>query len=236
MADINSWDWQNPDKKIPFQSWKEQYEWVEEPYVSPDGEEIAAIVRNRDGEFTVCVNGKPWETSFEKIYQLRFTPGGKPVALVSADMEWTVAVDGTPWENRFSFVWNPLFSKDGEHIAVAFDQDMSCGVAVDDTPWDNTFRSISNTTISPDGARTSAAVQTEAMDQADIDKFNKGIYSAAPDGNPWNRNFTNVWHNVFSPDSQKLAAEVRLNRFDYTIAVDGEIWDSIYPVSYTHLT
>ena len=53
MVDSRSWDWETGEKKISLDTWKEKYQWVEEPYVSPDGEKIAAIVNIGEGEFTV---------------------------------------------------------------------------------------------------------------------------------------------------------------------------------------
>jgi hypothetical protein len=58
MADVKAWDWIDRNKKLPFNEWETQYQWVEEPYVSPDGERIAAIVRTEDELFNVCVNGE----------------------------------------------------------------------------------------------------------------------------------------------------------------------------------
>ena len=55
MVDSQSWDWDPGEKKISIGSWKDEYQWVEEPYVSPDGEKVAAIVNIDEGEFTVCV-------------------------------------------------------------------------------------------------------------------------------------------------------------------------------------
>ena len=60
MADPQSWDWETREKKIPLDAWKTEYRWVEEPYASPDGEKVAAIVNVDEGEFTVCVNGEAW--------------------------------------------------------------------------------------------------------------------------------------------------------------------------------
>jgi len=44
MTTTNGWDWENKEKSIPFKEWEDNFEWVEEPYVSDDGEKIGAIV------------------------------------------------------------------------------------------------------------------------------------------------------------------------------------------------
>ena len=89
-----NWDWETPEKRFAVGAWRDTYGWVEEPYVSPDGEKIAAIVRLEDETFSVCVNGDVWPSSFEKIWHLRFAPDGRLTALVCDEMEWTLAVDG----------------------------------------------------------------------------------------------------------------------------------------------
>ena len=49
MIDPKNWDWESGEKRIPFGEWSENYRWVEEPYVSTDGEKIAAIVNIDEG-------------------------------------------------------------------------------------------------------------------------------------------------------------------------------------------
>ena len=103
-------------------------------------------------------------------------------------------------------------------------------LAIDDTLWENTYASITNITMSPDGSQTSATVQTEPLDAADIEKYNKGIYSPAPGGNPWERSYTKRLGECFSALTGKAwQSNSELNRYDYTIAVDGKLWDKTFP-------
>ncbi len=51
MVDKKSWDWETGEKQIAFSDWGDRFQWVEEPYVSPDGERIAAVVNVDEGEF-----------------------------------------------------------------------------------------------------------------------------------------------------------------------------------------
>ena len=119
MLTNTDWNWETGSRQIAdFKQWQNQFNWVEELCVSPNGEKLAAIVNQTEGEFNVCVNGDAWETTFEKIWNLRFTPDGRLCALVSEMGEWTVAVDGTAWENKFGYVWNLMFSPNGKNIAV----------------------------------------------------------------------------------------------------------------------
>ena len=164
MPTKSDWDWELGHREITdVAQWQHQYNWVEEPYVSPNGEKLAAIVNLAEGEFNVCVNGDVWETTFEKIWNLRFAPDGRLAALVSDVGEWTVAVDGTAWDNKFGYVWNLMFSPNGKNIAVAVQQDMAYGMALNDVAWPETFSNMTNPTLSPDGASTAAAVQVVAF-------------------------------------------------------------------------
>ncbi len=228
MVDVANWDWETGEKVIAVAPWSEQFKWVEEFQVSPDGERIAAIVNQDEAEFRVCVNGEPWEAVFDKAWYLRFSPDGRLTALVSEMGEWTVAVDGTPWETKFGYVWNTLFSRDGRHIAVAVQQDMQYGMALDDACWPDLFANLSNASLSPDGSHTAAAVQVEALSEAQIHRFQEGTYSAADNGRPWQGRFVNVWRIAHGPD-ERLAAEVRVNLYEYTIAVDGVCWEQTFP-------
>ena len=182
MGNLTSWDWETSEKNIAFSDWQGSFEWVEEPYVSPDGEKIAAIVNVAEGEFKVCVNGENWDNSFDKIWYLRFAPDGRLTAIVSEMGEWTVAVDGAAWENKFGYVWNTLFSQDGQHVAVAFQQDMAYGMAVDDVPWDQTYANMTNPMLSADGKNTAATVQVENFAAGEIYKFQEGAFTAALNG------------------------------------------------------
>ena len=44
MADTSNWDWEISEKGIDMTGWRGDFQWVEEPYASPDGESVAAIV------------------------------------------------------------------------------------------------------------------------------------------------------------------------------------------------
>lgn len=227
MVGVENWDWETGEKVIAVGPWKQTYRWVEEYQVSPDGEKIAAVVNQDEGEFRICVNGKPWEGVFDKAWYLRFAPDGRLTALVSEMGEWTVAVDGSLWENKFGYVWNSLFSRDGRHIAVAFQQDMRYGMALDDVCWPSLFVNLSHASLSPDGRRAAASVQLEALQEGQIHRFQEGTYSVADNGQPWENCFVNVWRIAHGSDG-RLAAEVRINLYEYTIAVDGQCWDKTF--------
>ncbi|MCP4214198.1 MAG: WD40 repeat domain-containing protein [bacterium] len=227
MDDPGRWDWDTGRREVAkIGEWADKFDWVEEPCASPDGEKIAAVVKTGEMEFGICENGNVWETAFDKVILLRFSPDNRLVGLVSDTGEWTVAVDGKTWENRFEFVWDPMLR--GNHIIAAGQNARQYLGIIDDAPWENGFISMCNLTASDDGSRSAAVVQKEAFDEADIFKFQKGCYSVAVDGKTWDSVFVNVWEISFSPDGKHVAAPVRTTLHDYTIAVDGIAWDRTF--------
>ena len=229
MTSQTSWDWEKGKRRIVEVAYcSQEYEWQEEPYASPDGEKIAAVIKTDDGMFGLSVNGEPWEQTFDKIWNPRFSPDGRLTALVSSDGMWTMAVDGVPWDEQFDFIWAVKFSDAGDVIAASIQQEMAYGMAVDGTPWDGLFANGTEFVLSPDGKSGAGVVQTITFDQADVEKFQAGCYSVAVNGKAWDRNFVNVWTPCFDGKGLKTAAQVRTTLYDYTIAVDGQLWPETY--------
>jgi hypothetical protein len=225
----NSWDWNAGKRDIAqFGNWPTSFDWVEEPYASPDGEAIAAVVKTGEMEFSACVNGTAWENTFDKVWYLRFGPDGRLTGIVSDGGQWTLAVDGVPWEEQFDYLWDTRFSGNGESIVCAAQQGMQYVMVNNGKPWDTMYADMSHMAASPDGSRTAAVVQTESFESADIFKFREGCYSVSVDGQAWEKNFMNAWELSFSTDSQHVAAEVRLSPYEYTIAVDGQPWSQLF--------
>lgn len=93
-------------------------EYVGEPVFSPDGEHVAAIVRD-EGRFSIAVDGRPWSSSFETVWDPVFSPDGRTVvARVRGADGYTLAVNGRPWSRRLEMVWDPVFSPDGKRVLV----------------------------------------------------------------------------------------------------------------------
>ena len=79
----------------------------------------AAVVKTGEMEFSVCVNGSPWENTFDKIWYPRFAPDGRLTAIVSDTGQWTLAVDGTPWDFGHELLPDD-FDKIEDSIAFAY--------------------------------------------------------------------------------------------------------------------
>lgn len=229
MEKGQDWDW-TPDKREigELAAWRERYDCVYEPEVSADGEKIAAIVKTGEDEWSVCVNGRLWDSRFDKIWNLHFLPDNRVAALASDTAMWTVAIDGTAWENWYEFVWSPVFGRDGAHFTVGAQTGLRYFAVSDDTPWENDFNALTHLTASPDGKNTAAVIQHGSFPEADIEKFQEGYFTAAVNGTAWDSRYVNVWELNFSEDGQHLAAEVRTNIYDYTIAVDDRAWDRLF--------
>ncbi|MFP3980952.1 MAG: electron transfer complex subunit TmcD [Desulfobacterales bacterium] len=226
MQQRENWDWTPATREIgDFGAWHKTYDYMEEPYVSADGEKIAAIVRSGEEAYTVCVNGRLWENTFDKVWYLRFTPDHRPAALVSDTAMWTVAIDGVPWENWYEFVWDTCFANTGSHVTVAAQSELRYFAVTDDRPWKNKFLALNHLIVSPDGTSTAAVVQSTTFPEADIQKFQEGCFTVAVNGEAWQQQYVNVWELSFSADNRHVAAEIRTNLYDYTIAVDGKTWE-----------
>jgi len=156
MGNEESWDWNTDLKEIPVEEWKERFNWVEDFYVSPDGESIASIVNVDETVFQVCVNGEVWDTEYEKIWGLRSLPDKGFSALVYDGEEWTLTRDGEEWSGRFDFIWDFQVTPDGKHLGIAFQKDSEYGMVIDDLPWDQVHTNMAGMTLSDTG--TSAAV------------------------------------------------------------------------------
>lgn len=229
LASKESWDWDTKEKLIAdISTLQEQFAEVHESAISGDGERVAVPVKTKDGQFTVCVNGEPWEQSFEKVWYLKFGPDGRLTALVRADDEWTVAVEGECWQEKFEYAWNTTFSQDGRAIAAQAKRVMDYLIVVDGTVWSSTFVSSRGLALSPGGEKAAAVVQPVPLKEADIFGFLEGTWTVAVNDKPWDRNFINVYSPTFSPDGRHVAAEVRLGICEYTIAKDGRPWDQTF--------
>jgi hypothetical protein len=209
MLDIESWDWGSEEKMLAEPAkWKDQFEDVWEPYVSPDGEKIASIVKIGEGEFNMCVNGSTWEEPFEKMWYSRFAPDGRLTALISKDMEWTIAVDGAALEKTYEYIWDVKFSADGKTIAATVKQDGAYGMLINGKVLECPIK-----------------LHTVAVAEADLDGFLKGSWSVVVNGKPWNDNFVDVYGLAITNDGKNVAAEYRAAICEYGIVVDGKPWN-----------
>jgi hypothetical protein len=224
------WDWEKGKRTVlPSLAPPENCLWQEEPYVSPDGEHCAAVVRLDDERFGLRVDDERWERSFEKAWYPRYAPDGRLTCLVMDDDAWTVAVDGEPWEEGFDFAWGTGFGKGGQ-IYAAIQQDMRYGFVRDGEAWEALFENANEFSLRGDGKKSAAVVQIAPLKQADLAGFRAGVFSLAVDGQrAWGNSYMNLWTPVFDErGGERVACQARLNAFDYTIVVNDEPWPAVF--------
>lgn len=213
------------DFQVPVKDWTQDYHWVEDFQVSPDGKKIAAIVNLDEAEFSVCVNGERWDERFEKAWSLKFASDSSCMALVSRDEEWTICKDDRPWETWFDFIWNLGVSDNGRYISAAVQNDMAYGLVVNDEAWPTFFNAINAPVLTNTGCGA-AVVQMDHMDQADIDGFSRGLFAAAVNGRVQTDRFMNIWDLTFNEQGSRMAYTVRKDRTRYTVGVDRQLWST----------
>jgi hypothetical protein len=67
------------------------------------GVDIVAVNVRRGNQWTVAVNGKPWSTWFDQLYEYAVINKGVAIG-VKIGEKWTIAVDGVPWRQQFDKV------------------------------------------------------------------------------------------------------------------------------------
>ena len=220
------WNWEIEDKLVSdLNEWRKKFSLIHEFIVSPDGEKISAPVELEDKKVTVCINGKTWQDTFERVCFMRFLPDSRIVCLILKNYEWTLSVEETVLEETFDYAWNLQFSDDGHTIAFNIKKGDLYGVCVNGKIWENLFFDARDLFISPDGNRTACYVRTKNPPLLDIFSFKEGVWTAGIDGQAWDKNFLSVYGLTFNRASNKVAAAVRIEQQEFTVSVDGNLWD-----------
>jgi Tol biopolymer transport system component len=93
------------------------------PVFSPDGQRVAAIVKDKD-RWTVAVDGVPLKESFEMIWDPVFSPCGQQVLAMAEDSgRFVILANGRKYHKQFQKLWNPVFSPDGRNVLLKFIED-----------------------------------------------------------------------------------------------------------------
>lgn len=122
--------------------------------MSPDGKRTASHVLTKrrveldnigfmKKNWTVAVDGTPWENTFLNVWGGTFSDDGKHVAAVvrTALAQYTIAVDGTPWEQAFGTVWEPTYKPGTADVFAPVQTPKGWTLAVNGKPaWGNFLR------------------------------------------------------------------------------------------------
>ncbi len=140
--------------------------------------------------YTVCVNGEPWENTFEKIWSLQFGPDDRLTCIAMNDDEWTVVQEDEPWEETFEYVWNLSFSRDGSGVAANIEDFGRLRDHSERGAMGKQFIQMRSCEISPDGLkRQPGTSRLEPLSEGDIWQFSKGVWSLAVNGEVVGRKF-----------------------------------------------
>lgn len=224
-----NWDWDIEEKLIcDINEWKEKFLFVHELIVSADREKISATVEIEDKKLTTCINGKIWENIFERICFPQYTQEGSLICLVLQNYEWTLAKDDSLLEETFDYAWNLKTDISGKSIAFNIKKGDSYGVCLNGKVWDNLFFDARDIFLSPDGETSASYVKIKNPPLLDIFSSKEGIWTVGINGNAWDKSFISVYGLCFSTDSKKVAATVRLSQQEFTVAIDGILWNETF--------
>ena len=141
-------------------------------------------------QYTIVMDGTPWEKSFGAVWEPIFKPSSTDVvAPVQTPKGWTLAMNGKPIWKYFTQVWKQKYGPDGRRLAAVVATDVGkWTVAVDGSPWNTVYNQMVLSPIfSPDGQKIAAVVK------------NNNRWTVSVDGAVWPETFDNVWDPVFSP-------------------------------------
>jgi WD40-like Beta Propeller Repeat len=201
-------------------AWKLQY--------TTDGRLIALI--RVDDEWTVAVDGKPWDDTFDFVWNLKVSADESTIcAQVKDGPRYNIASNGETWDTKFHSIRDYAMDSTGKHIAAAAQvEDLAeadifkfaqgtWSVAVNGKRWDNKFINVWAPTVSPDGTHVAVEARTDMHE-----------YTIAEDGAVWNEKFACVWEPSFRRSGGKIIAPVRIGN-DWTLAESGApIWSGRY--------
>jgi hypothetical protein len=148
-------------------------------------------------DYTIAVDGRPWERSFSSVWQPIFHPAsGAVIAPVRLDGQWTLAADGAPiWPQRFVQAWHQQVSPDGRRLAAIVSPRYGYWtLALDGESWRTTVNEmIMDLRFSPDSRRVAATAKHD------------GRWTLMVDDGLWRQGFDQVRAPVFSPDGRLVA-------------------------------
>ena len=155
------------------------------------------------------------------------SPDGETFAAVVRleDERFTLRINDATWEESFEKVWLPRYAPDGRLTALVMN-DGEWTLAVDGTPWEERFAFIWGTMFG-NGGQIYAAIQQDMQ------------YGLCADGVPWENLYENANEFALRGDGKKSASVVQVKSLKqadiegfrsgvYSVAVDGEVWDTSF--------
>ena len=145
--------WHLYKNDAPF--WAKAYDQLWHLTISPAGKQVAAIVSSPFGRWTVAVNDRVWQQSWDTmVADIHFSADGSCLAAVYKHKEfWDLAVNETPWHMAADMVFVPRISPDGSVVAVVAEKQGQYQLVVNKRVVASGYSFMAEPVISPDGAK-----------------------------------------------------------------------------------
>jgi len=137
----------------PF--WKKGYDQLWKITPSPANNDIAAIVANSFGKWSVAVNDRVWNMSCDTmISDIFYSDNGSCLVAVLKDKGyWNLAVNQTQWNLSADKVFTPSISPDGSLVAVVVEKQGKYHLVVNNKSIVANYDFLTNPVFSPDQSK-----------------------------------------------------------------------------------
>ncbi|MBA3012132.1 MAG: Tmc redox complex protein TmcD [Proteobacteria bacterium] len=137
----------------PF--WKKGYDQLWKITPSPANNDVATIVANHFGKWSVAVNDKVWKMTCDTmISDILYSDNGSCLVAVLKDKGlWNLAVNQTPWNLSADKVFTPCISPDGYLVAVVVEKKGKFHLVVNNKIIAGNYDLMTTPVFSPDQSK-----------------------------------------------------------------------------------
>jgi len=137
----------------PF--WKKGYDQLWKITLSPATDDIAAIVANSFGKWSVAVNDTVWNITCDTmISDIFYSDNGSClVAVIKNKGFWDLAVNQTQWNLCADKIFTPSISPDGSLVAVVVEKQGKYHLVVNNKIIAGNYEFLANPVFSPDQSK-----------------------------------------------------------------------------------
>ncbi len=223
---MNTCDWAVGEKVVCDLSSLPPSTIVREVQFSLDGEQVAFILGEQGGGFSIGVRGSvSWdEGPYENLRNLSFLAGGGVFCLVCREFVWSIKADSRV-VGEYDFLWSPIFNSKGSY-AVCARREGSYFLVVDGIEWKGAYPLLTEHALAEDAPVTCASVQRYCVEERDLTLFREGTFSVSVDGEVWEKSFTGVWNPSVDAGGGNVAAVIRIEGERCGVIQNGEVWDT----------
>jgi len=209
---------------VDGETWEEKFDFAWNPRFTADGTGI--VVQVKSGmDYTLAVNGEPWEKKFPSIRDFAISPNGRTVIaavqlepLKEGDTEkfleglWAVAVNDQLIDGKFLNVWGPRAADSGSTAAEVRTGTMEFSVMQNGAVWPDRYGMVWEPCLAPSGA---VLVPVKLP----------GGWTLARDGQTgWAGRYVQLFRLQLSPDGCRVAGVAAPSFGTWTVVVDDKPW------------